>query len=79
MYALILRAGPPQTVRLMYHVVVPGVYTPHTELPPFDLFAICADLSTDEATTVMVQKSKCQVRHVNRVGVAGFWPCSSVL
>jgi len=42
------------------------------ELPPFDLFAICADLSTDEATTIMVQKSKCQVRHVNRVGVAGF-------
>jgi hypothetical protein len=28
MYALILRAGPPQTVQPMYHLVVPGVYTP---------------------------------------------------
>jgi hypothetical protein len=27
-YALILRAGPPQMVRPMYHLVVPGVYTP---------------------------------------------------
>jgi hypothetical protein len=28
MYALILWGGPPQTVRPMYHLVVPGVYTP---------------------------------------------------
>jgi hypothetical protein len=28
MYALILRAGPPQMVRPMYHLVVPEVYTP---------------------------------------------------
>jgi hypothetical protein len=30
MYALILWAGPPQMVRPMYHLVVPGVYTPTT-------------------------------------------------
>jgi hypothetical protein len=27
-YALILQARPPQMVRPMYHLVVPGVYTP---------------------------------------------------
>jgi hypothetical protein len=32
-YALILWAGPPQMVRPMYHLVVPGVYTP-TASPP---------------------------------------------
>jgi hypothetical protein len=33
MYVLILWAGPPQTVRPMYHLVVPGVYTPTPRLP----------------------------------------------
>jgi hypothetical protein len=27
-YILILRTGPPQMVRLMYHLMVPGIYTP---------------------------------------------------